>query len=267
MDEQSLAAQGANDWDAARYLKFAHSRTQPVRDLVARVTCSPRTVLDVGCGPGNSTAVLAARFPAAHLTGIDSSPAMLAQARQTHPGLAFLHVTLTPDCPEIAGNYDLVFSNACLQWIPDHATLIPALWRHVAPGGTLAFQIPLTDQMPISPILDDLGRSAPWRTYLAGVHDLGTLAQDEYFDLARGLTKDWSLWRTDYAVPVAGVAGLVDWYMGSRLRPFVAALPADLRDAFLAEVQSRFARVCTPRADGIVLMWFPRLFAVLNKPS
>ncbi len=252
------------DWSAAQYLKFEQVRTQPSRDLVARISTVPRTVLDVGCGPGNSTAAIAERFPEAQITGIDASPDMLEKARKAHPAFTFIEKSLSPDCRELEGTYDLIFSNACLQWIPDHKRLIPALWKHVNPGGTLAFQIPLTDAMPITPILEELKATSNWGRYLESVHDLGTLGQDDYFELARGLSSDFSLWRTDYAQPVAGISGLVEWYMGSRLRPFVAALPEGERAAFLAEVAARFAKMYTPLPDGTVLMWFPRLFVVVK---
>ncbi len=265
MQKNLSETDAAADWSAAQYLRFEQVRTQPARDLVARVPKVPRSVLDVGCGPGNSTAAIAARFPSAAITGMDASPDMLEKARKAHPTFTFIEKSLSPDCRELAGSYDLVFSNACLQWIPDHKTLIPALWKHVNPGGTLAFQIPLTDAMPITPILKELKASPMWGKYLRGVHDLGTLKHDDYFGLARGLSQDVALWRTDYAQPVRGISGLVDWYMGSRLRPFTAALPAAERAPFLAAVSERFAAVYTPAADGTVLMWFPRLFVVVNK--
>lgn len=264
MKKNESETDSAADWNAAQYLKFEQVRTQPSRDLVARIPTTPRTVLDVGCGPGNSTAAIAARFPEAQITGMDASPDMLEKARKAHPTFTFVEKSLSPDCRELEETYDLIFSNACLQWVPDHETLIPALWKHVNPGGTLAFQIPLTDAMPITPILEELKASSTWGQYLAPVHDLGTLKQDDYFDLVRGLSADFSLWRTDYAQPVRGISGLVDWYMGSRLRPFVAALPEGERASFLAEVASQFAKAYTPTTDDTVLMWFPRLFVILR---
>lgn len=254
-----------NDWNAEQYLKFAAIRTRPSRDLAAQIASEPRTVLDIGCGPGNSTAVLVERFPVAHITGIDSSPDMLETARAAHPGIDFRPLSLSPDCRELNEDYDLIFSNACFQWIPDHRQFLPALWRHVTEGGTLAFQIPLTDAMPITPILEKMKTSAVWGAYLAAVHDLGTLGQNDYFSIARSLSPDCTLWRTDYAQPVHGIAGVIDWYMGSRLRPFVAAVPESRRAAFVDEVAAHFSRAYSPSADGTVLMWFPRLFVVIHK--
>jgi len=122
-------------WDSTQYLRFAHERTQPSVDLAARIAlAAPARIIDLGCGPGNSTAVVARRFPAATVAGLDSSPAMLATARKDFPEQTWLESGIAEWAKENTERFDLVFSNAALHWVPDHATLIPRLFAAVAPG-------------------------------------------------------------------------------------------------------------------------------------
>src|SRR3954463_16393177 len=128
-------------WDAAQYLRFAGERTRPAVDLLARVPVdSPRSIADLGCGPGNSTALLRARWPDAEIVGVDSSPEMLRDARASGVRARFIEADITQWTPDEP--YDLVFSNAVLQWIGDHESLVPRLFSFVRPGGVLAFQVP-----------------------------------------------------------------------------------------------------------------------------
>ena len=130
-------------WDSSQYLKFANERTQPSIDLAARIALdAPARIIDLGCGPGNSTAVLARRWPRAALTGLDSSPAMLAAAKKDHPQWTWRESGIAEWAEKNPEPFDLVFSNAALHWVPDHATVLPRLLAAVAPGGALAFQVP-----------------------------------------------------------------------------------------------------------------------------
>ena len=147
------------DWHSEQYLKFAKERTQPARDLAARLThLRPETVVDIGCGPGNSTQVLREVFPSADLFGIDSSPRMIEQARADHPNLCFRLC----DASLLEGRYDLLFSNACLQWIPDHRTLLPALMGHLKDGGVLAVQMPRNGEEPLFRLIEVLAGEPHW---------------------------------------------------------------------------------------------------------
>lgn len=128
---------------AKQYSTFEAERTRPVRDLVAAIpTRDVRVAVDLGCGPGNSTEVLAERFPEARVTGMDSSDDMLVSARARLPGLSFELADIATWNPDQA--FDVILANASLQWLPDHASLYPRLVSRLASGGSLAVQTPTT---------------------------------------------------------------------------------------------------------------------------
>ena len=133
------------DWSAEQYLKFEKERTQPVVDLLHRMDGEPSSILDVGCGPGNSTHQLAQRFPCAEIVGVDSSEDMLRRAREQYPDLRFER-RLVPDGLDADKHWDVIFSNACLHWIPHHETLLPRLMERLHPQGVLAVQMPLVQR-------------------------------------------------------------------------------------------------------------------------
>src|SRR5262245_60762448 len=129
-------------WSANQYVKFEDERTRPVRDLIAGIpNTQAHTAVDIGCGPGNSTELLAQRFPGATVSGVDSSADMIAAARKRLPGVAFEMADITAWSATPAA-YDVILANAVLQWVPDHDTLFPALIAKLGQGGTLAVQVP-----------------------------------------------------------------------------------------------------------------------------
>jgi len=149
-------------WDAALYLQFAAERAQPALDLIARINLAqPRRVIDLGCGPGNSTTMLRHRWPDADISGLDNSPAMIAAATQSFPTGKWLLADAATWTADIA--CDLVFSNAALQWLPDHATLLPHLLAQVASGGALAVQMPANSQSPLRQVAAEVANDLTWR--------------------------------------------------------------------------------------------------------
>ncbi len=214
------------DWDAGQYLKFADERTRPAADLLARVPLeAPARAVDLGCGPGNSTALLAARFPEARITGLDSSPAMLEEARRTLPAVTFVEADLAAWEPDTAP--DLIFANAVLQWLPDHAALLPRLAGFLAPGGCLAVQVPDNLDEPSHRLMREVAEEAPFREALAGAAGartpLGTFQDYDTWLARAGCTVD--LWRTTYVHPLQGHRGIVEWCALHRL----AAVPGAAR--------------------------------------
>lgn len=251
-------------WDSGQYLKFAAERTQPAIDLALRTGVStPRRVVDLGCGPGNSTAVIARRWPDAGLTGIDNSSAMLATAARDFPQWKWRHGDIAAWHAEEP--FDVVFSNAALQWVPEHAKLFPHLLRQVAPGGALAVQMPANLDAPPHRITRELAASAAWRAhFVTPPREWHVHAPEFYYDaLVAAKATRLDLWCTDYVHVLGGVEGIVEWHRGTGLRPWLDALPDDAtREKFLAAYRARLAPYFPPRPDGRVLFPFRRLFLV-----
>jgi trans-aconitate 2-methyltransferase len=254
-------------WSAQQYTAFEAERTRPVRDLLAALPAiEARTVIDVGCGPGNSTEVLAARFPNAAVRGIDSSPDMIAAARQRLPQVQFA-VTAVEDWRD-AGPFDVLLANAVLQWIPDHAALLPALVAKLAAGGALAIQMPDNLDSPAHRLMRETAADGPWADTLAAASTVRTPIEsaDRYFALLRESCSKVDVWRTTYYHALAGgPAAIVEWFKGSGLRPFLEPLDAASQAAYLERYTGALARAYPALADGSVLLPFPRLFIAAVK--
>jgi trans-aconitate 2-methyltransferase len=248
-------------WDPCQYLKFDEERTRASRDLCARILLdAPERVLDLGCGPGNSTQILRERWPQAALTGLDSSPEMLVRARAQGPAADWLLADVAAWEPEAP--FDVVFSNAMVQWLPDAEVQVPRFQGWAAPGGCLAVQVPCGNRM--RDLIVDVAASPRWRAALAGAAHWRALHDPAfYYDLLAPRAARVDLWQTTYQHVLESHEALVEWYAGTGMRPFLDALPdpAD-RAAFRAEVLQA-SRGAYPRAaDGKVLLAFPRLFFV-----
>jgi trans-aconitate 2-methyltransferase len=250
-------------WNASQYLKFADERTRPCRDLAARVPLAhPAGIIDLGCGPGNSTQVLAERWPTAELSGLDNSAEMIAQARASHPDRRWTTANIA-EWAEGCERYDVVFSNAALQWLPDHRSLFPSLMDRVAPGGALAVQMPGNGDAAAHVLMRNV--AAQWagtkevREWFS--HDLGF-----YFDVLAPHAARVDLWATEYIHVMDSAEGIVEWYKGTGLRPFLDALPAAAdRDRFLATYLDALREAYPPHDDGRVLFPFRRIFMVASK--
>lgn len=260
------------DWNPALYLRYEDERTRPAQELLARVPLTEAArVVDLGCGPGNSTALLAARFSGADVGGIDHSDAMLASASERLPKARFALgdiATWTPgSLPDKAP--DLIFSNAALQWVPNHGQLIPRLFAALAPGGVLALQMPDNRQEPSHRLMRELATEPPWAPYLGNADQLRTelLGIPAYYDLLAPAAAQIDVWHTIYQHPMASPADVVEWLRGTGLKPFIDSLPANLQASFLAEYERRVAQAYPARADGRLLLAFPRLFIVARRKA
>ena len=255
----------ATDQYAKQYVKFENERTRPVRDLLAAVPPGDvRVAVDIGCGPGNSTEALAARLPGATVSGIDSSADMIAAARTRLPHLQFELVDISKW--DAAGPYDLILANAVLQWVPHHEQLFPSLVKKLAPGGNLAVQMPDNLDEPAHRLLREIAADGPWASKLKGVERTMRYGADWYYPLLKPLCARVDTWRTVYYHPLAGGAdAVVEWFKGSALRPFLAALDDGERAGFLARYRDEIARAYPALEDGTVLLPFPRLFMVATR--
>ena len=213
----------AFEWDPEQYLRYADERGRPFAELVGRIGADrPHKVLDLGCGDGGFTATLARRWPDAHLVGVDSSAAMIATAQQ-HTGVTFRTGDIRAEAPD--PSFDVVLSNAALQWVPEHDDVLRNWAAALRPGSWLAFQVPGNFDAPSHVEMRTLAESPEWAAKLAGVlrHDaVGTPAHYASLLLAAGCTVD--AWETTYEHVLTGIDPVLDWVRGTGLRPVLAAL-------------------------------------------
>jgi trans-aconitate 2-methyltransferase len=251
-------------WSAKQYTLFEQQRTRPVRDLVAAIpNVDVHSAVDLGCGPGNSTQVLAERYPQAQVTGMDSSDDMLLDARQRLPNLDFELADIGAWNP--ARQFDVILANASLQWLPDHATLYPHLVSHLTPGGTLAVQTPDNLDEPAHQLARDVAAQGPWSAKIGAFKHNPRHPASYYYELLSQHCSTVDVWRTTYQHPLADHAAVVEWFKGSALRPFLAPLSDDEKAAFLREYQTRITKSYPALSDGSVLLPFPRLFIIATR--
>ncbi|MEU3791817.1 trans-aconitate 2-methyltransferase [Streptomyces fructofermentans] len=272
-----MSAATAPTWDPGQYLRHAEHRARPFADLLARVrppTGGPARIADLGCGPGNVTVQLAERWPAARITGYDNSPEMLAgtaaYAGPTAGGgrLDFAEADLTDWAPP--RTYDLIVSNAALQWVPGHLDSFGPWLDAIAPGGTFAFQVPDNTDAPLHALMRELAASARWKERLAGVLRREDSVHDPlvYLERLAGLGCSVDVWQTTYMQLLHGGDAVLDWSMGTGMRPVLTALADDpgARDAFVAEYRD-LLREAYPAAPHGTVLPFRRLFAVARRPD
>jgi trans-aconitate 2-methyltransferase len=259
------------NWSATQYLKFGDERTRPSRDLAARIEgVNVRRVVDLGCGPGNSTAVLAERWPHAELTGLDNSPRMIEAARLAYPGWRWVESDIGQWAQGAQGaadgteRFDVIFSNAALHWVPDHAVLLPQLMARVAPGGVLAFQMPARDS-PAHRLMRTMAASDLWRDSLPAGRVVQWHSHQPafYYDVLAPHASRLDLWETEYVHVMDDAAAIVEWYRGTGLRPYLDALNTEAeRERFAGQYLEGILELYPRRADGRVLFPFRRVFAI-----
>ena len=261
-------------WDPDRYLTYADERGRPFVDLVTRIgAAAPRQVVDLGCGPGNLTALLAERWPDATVTGVDSSPEMVAKARATVPSVRFE----VGDLRDWRGEVDVLVSNATLQWLPDHLDLLPYLLAQVRPGGWLAFQVPGNFDEPSHTLRTELAAEEPYATGLetvaratssttgGGAAVPSSRDAATYLRALQALGCEVDAWETTYLHVLHGDDPVFTWVAGTGARPTLQALPDDLRPRFEDEFKGRLRAAYPDDGHGVVLP-FRRIFVVGRKP-
>ncbi len=252
-------------WSAQQYSIFEQQRTRPVRDLLAAIAPTDvQSAIDLGCGPGNSTEVLVARFPGAAVNAIDSSQDMVLAARQRLPDIPVELADIGSwNPPE---RFDVILANASLQWLPDHASLYPRLVTKLAPGGSLAVQTPDNLAEPAHRLAREVAADGPWANKIGGIRHPARHDADFYYALLAPHCRAVDVWRTTYHHPIAaGAEGVVEWFKGSALRPYLGPLDAREREAYLERYLSAIRDAYPAQPDGTVLLPFPRLFIVATR--
>ena len=252
-------------WSPGQYLKFEGERSRPAAELLARVPVeNPRRVVDIGCGPGNSTALLKARYPDAELVGLDTSAEMLAAARKRLPDIGFIETSIaTWNPPEPV---DVIYGNAVFHWVPDHLGTLERLLAGCRPGGALAMQVPDNVGEPTHRLMTDVARDGPWRDrFTTPIAREGIPPPSAYYNRLKPHAASVDIWHVAYNHVLDGPAAIVEWVRGTGLRPYLERLGADEREAFLADYAQRIADAYPPLIDGRVMLRFPRLFVVATK--
>lgn len=249
------------DWNSEQYLKFKTERTQPAIDLANRIKMdNPKKVIDIGCGPGNSTQVLSSIFPSAYIIGIDKSEDMIFSAKMNYPDLDFKICDINFELSQFTGDFDIVFSNACIQWVPDHKDLIKNMLNLLNRNGILAVQIPMNYNEPIHKIINELVTSDKWKGFFLHPRDFYTLSQSEYFDLLSEISENFDIWETVYYHVMKSHNDILEWYRGTGLRPYLDILPDNRKAEFEGEVMDNLIKRYPKQKNGDIIFRFPRFF-------
>lgn len=251
-------------WDPDLYLRYERYRKQPALDLLARVDhAAPEVVYDLGCGPGNVTMLLAERWPRAKVSGVDTSQEMLGEARQRAPKLAWKQQDISVFDADDA---DIVFTNAALNWVADHGRVVARLFECLRSGGVLAIQMPRNYEQPSHAEIEACIEDGPWRDRLLP-HLTFTHVQppEFYYDLLAPVATDLEIWETNYIHTLSGEDPVLQWIMGTALRPIAGALEEPERGVFLEQMRQRYRAAYPPRPDGNTLFPMQRLFVLARR--
>ncbi len=253
------------NWNPRQYLRFGNERLQPVIDLIGRIPLeSPGVIYDLGCGTGSGTVILKERWPAAHVTGVDSSESMLEMTRSLEASVSWQHSDLNTWEPSAPAH--LIFSNAVFHWLDDHHALFPRLMAMLAPGGILAVQMPQNWRAPTHRLIAATVRGGPWQERLEQhIREFPVLEGQEYYDLLSAQASSIDMWETTYYHILEGQDPVVEWTKGSILRPLMDLLEEPEASTFLERYRSQIAQAYPQQPDGKTVLQFRRLFFMATK--
>lgn len=252
-------------WDPTLYERYRALRERPGRDLLAAIPeIVPGSVIDLGCGTGYLTRQLAQRYPAAAVTGLDNDQAMLTKAAETASRVIWRRDDIGQWRAD-GQKPGLIFSNAALHWLPDHAALFPRLLNDLAPGGVLAVQMPDNFAAPSHRLLMQLAERGPWRDVLAGALDHGrVLDPADYWRILNGAGRRIDIWHTDYLQVLEGDDPVLEWVSATALLPVTTRLPDDQAAAFRDAYGAALRQAYPKEGDGSTLFPFRRIFIVVQ---
>lgn len=255
-----------SDWNSEQYLKFKKERTQPSIDLVSRINIeNPKRIIDIGCGPGNSTAELKKRYPNAYILGVDFSPNMIEKAKADNPELDFMLFDATKDFDKLEGKFDIVFSNACIQWIPNHKKLLADMISILNKNGVMAVQIPYQFNQPMHKIINAVALRAYWKEFIPFEKVFNILKEEDYFELLAEISSDFSMWHTTYFHRMPSQQSIIEWYRSTGLKPYLEVLSDDKKAEFEKDVFEEVKKAYPVQKNGEVIFRFPRLFFTAEK--
>ena len=254
------------EWSAEQYSKFEKERTLPAVDLADSIRVNdPEKIIDIGCGIGNSTAVLRKKYPKAQIVGADSSEDMLNTARKNYPEIEFIKLDVATELASLSSDFDIVFSNACIQWIPDHRELLKSLMTLLRPGGVLAVQIPRQKKHPMHGIINAVAGSEKWRYKIKNMRASNILTEEEYYDILSELSSDFRIWETTYFHDMPSHDSIIEWYKGTGLRPYLEQLNDTDKNSFEYDVLQETKKQYPLQRNGHIIFRFPRLFFLCRK--
>ncbi len=258
-----MSGAGKHAWNPGQYLKFGGHRLRPALDLLARVDAdAPGAVYDLGCGPGNSTGLLAERWPEARITGVDASADMLEKAKEALPGVDWVEADLNGWAPSSPA--DVLFSNAALHWLDDHAELFPRLMGCLKPGGVLAVQMPGNYAAPSHMLIRDAAR--PLLSKLETLMRPDPVSDPaQYCDVLAPVSSALDIWETAYIQELEGDNAVAEWVKGSALKPLLDALDEDEAETFFAAYSALTREAYPARPDGKTIFPFRRVFIVARR--
>lgn len=253
-------------WDPSHYLEFAEDRSRPFVDLVARIHGVPRSIADLGCGPGHLTTILRARWPDATVHGVDSSVEMIDRASADNADPAVTYELADVSTWQPAGEVDVIVSNALFQWVPDQLAVIERLASHISPGGTFALQVPNNYTSPSHTLLHEIASRGPYASHTEGLHADRGMPPETYLDLFNRVGWLVDVWETTYLHVLRGDDPVFGWMSGTGARPVLQALPDGLREDFVDEYKAALRGAYPRTAYGTVLP-FTRVFAVAKQDN
>lgn len=250
-------------WDSEQYLKFAKERKQPCIDLINRLSNTYKTILDLGCGPGNSTENLKNKYMNAEIIGIDIDDNMLDKARAAHKDIRFIKGTVPESLDVFENKFDLIFSNACIHWIQNQKDLIYKVYDKLTDNGVFAVQIPITQKSMFYRNLYSL-IDKRWDK-LKNIDNFHNLDEKGYYNELIKKFKEVTIWATDYYHIVDSKKAIIEWYKGSGLRPYLNALNDEEKELFLNDLKTAIDKNYSTLDDGKIFLIMPRLFFIEKK--